>query len=134
MMFKHEALCRRLTTTIFRQLLFAYVGSKTLSEAKSAIVANAPAVVGDLQTLEWLLGRQPFIAGDRFTIADYMFVCELSQFAVMGRHDGFLPDSVRISLSFPNIAAYLARVDKADPLCAQHLVEVEELVAAAVAS
>jgi glutathione S-transferase len=109
---KHDYLTRQVTMKIIRPIVMGYFFSKVpMDQTKAVIEKDLPAVEGSLSFVEKTLATQPYIAGQEFTIADYLVVSEVNQLELVQQ---FLPTAFSLQAKFPNIVAHTERC-KAQP-------------------
>ena len=120
----HDDLARKVTVTLVRPLLGVFAGAVKLPDAIEGINKNSESLVHALQFLDKLLGKQNFLSGKTFSVADYLATCELNQLPLLGQLPG-INDSLKIT-TYPNLVAYLDRVKAHSPLYEEFLAPFEQ--------
>lgn len=115
---RHDSLARVITVECIRPFLPVLRKEQSIDVPLASIAKNKGKVAEALQTLNTVLGRQPFIAGTFFSVADYLVACELSQLPTLGKLP--VPEEVKIT-TYPNLVAYLERVKAHSPLYEEFL-------------
>lgn len=106
-MFGHDDLCRQLSALVLANVRVKLSKPDTpWDDIKAKIASNKESLQWTFRILEERLGRQQYIAGNTWTLADYNPCAELSQWEAAQR---YMPEELQLA-NYPNVQAYLARV------------------------
>lgn len=100
----HDSIGRLVTTHVFRPCTAPLMNPAVTGDQIRAVIASkADEVAYAFSLLNTILGKTKYIAGNNFTVADYLVICELNQLPFCTK---FLPEKLQIS-NFPNVERYL---------------------------
>lgn len=125
----HDSLARVITVECVRPFLPVLLKKATIDVPLAAIEKSKGKVAEALATLNTVLGGRPFIAGEAFTVADYLVACELSQLPMLAKLG--IPEVLHLT-TYPNLVAYIDRVRAHSPLYDEFLVPFEQAFAGLV--
>ncbi len=103
-MLHHDSLCRK-GSVLGRKILAKARNPKlTWDQVRESITPDREELQGVLETVDAVLGKTKYIAGNQWTLADYTVASELFQWSTIP--DDLLPESIRVS-RFGNVGKYL---------------------------
>ena len=102
----HDNLSRVVTTHLFRPAVVGKMANPNMTDddVKACFAKDWKGICWNLGFVDGRLGKSKFIAGDEFTLPDYLVAAELTQLTFLEK---YFPEGATISGTFSNIARYL---------------------------